>query len=134
MIEHDDPRLGLDRRYKALKHANSVWQAAFMMNSRERISYIRELHEYELFSLNQLAKICRVSVATVSRKFPSNAGGGRFDPQTLTSLMQIRRAVLSRDQLHRYMIRQCVEHGTSLGTIARLTGTSRPTLYRVYNS
>lgn len=134
LIDMNDPRLLEDSRFRAMWEADRVWKSSFMLNSTERILYLRDLHRHEMFSLSQLAKICRVSSSTVSRKFPKNAPGGRFDPQTLKPLMMLRRAVLSGEQLQRYLISQVVDSGTSVGTIARLTGASATNLYKILSS
>lgn len=134
MIDHDDSRLMKDPKFLALHEANKVWRDTFMLNSKERIAHLPDMHRHELFSLNQLAKICRVSAATASRKLKANSGGGRFEPEALTSLMIIRRCAISGETVRQYMLEQIVETGTSLGEVARLTGVSLTNIRRILHS
>lgn len=118
-----------DRLLKGLERAKDVWHLSAVADRKERMVMAHELHAMEMFSLNQLAKICRLSVPTVCRKLTKNATGGRFQPESLSSLVYIRKVVMMGERLPTSIIRTAVSSGTSVSTIARLTGASETTLY-----
>lgn len=128
-IENNQDRLLLDSRYYALFEANRVWKAAFMATPAERLDMAREVHRLRAFSLNQVAKICRLSPSTVARKLRANAPGGRFEPESLTTLMVIRKLVTDQEKIDNHLIHMVVETGTSINTIHRLTGAHAGTMY-----
>lgn len=118
-----------DRLLKGLERAKDVWKFSAVADRKERMVMAHELHALEMFSLNQLAKICRLSVPTVCRKLTKNATGGRFQPESLSSLVYIRKVVMMGERLPTSIIRTAVSSGTSVSTVARLTGASETTLY-----
>jgi hypothetical protein len=118
-----------DRLMKGLTRAKDIWHLSAVADRKERMVMAHELHAFEMFSLNQLAKICRLSVPTVCRKLTKNATGGRFQPEVLSSLVYIRKTVIIGERLPASIIRTAASSGTSVSTIARLTGASETTLY-----
>jgi hypothetical protein len=118
-----------DRLLRGLERAKDIWHLSAVADRKERMVMAHELHAFEMFSLNQLAKICRVSVPTVCRKLTKNATGGRFQPEVLSALVYIRKTVIVQERLPASIIRTAVSSGTSVSTIARLTGASETTLY-----
>lgn len=118
-----------DRLLRGLERAKDIWHLTAVADRKERMVLAHELHAFEMFSLNQIAKICRVSVPTVCRKLTKNATGGRFQPEVLSSLVYIRKVVILGERLPNSIIRTAVSSGTSVSTIARLTGASETTLY-----
>lgn len=118
-----------DRLLKGLTRAKEIWHRSALADRKERMVMAHELHAFEMFSLNQLAKICRLTVPTVCRKLTKNATGGRFQPEVLSSLVYIRKVVIVQERLPASIIRTAVSSGTSASTIARLTGASETTLY-----
>jgi len=118
-----------DRLLRGLLLAKDYWRRSAVADRKERMVMVHELHTYEMFSLNQLAKICRVSVPTVCRKLTKNATGGRFQPEALSALVYIRKLVILQERLPTAIVRTAVSSGTSVSTVARLTGASETTLY-----
>ena len=118
-----------DKTLRGLERAKDIWHLSAHADRKERMVMAHELHAFEMFSLNQLAKICRVSVPTVCRKLTKNATGGRFQPEVLSALVYIRKVVITGERLPASIIRTAVSSGTSVSAIARLTGASETTLY-----
>jgi hypothetical protein len=118
-----------DRLLRGLERAKDIWHLSAVADRKERMVLAHELHAFEMFSLNQLAKICRLSVPTVCRKLTKNATGGRFQPEVLSSLVFIRKTVILGERLPNSIVRTAASSGTSVSTIARLTGASETTLY-----
>jgi hypothetical protein len=118
-----------DKRLKQLQRAKEVWITSALADRRERMVMAHELHGFELFSLNQLAKICRLTVPTVARHMKKNAIGGKFQPEVLSSVIYLRKLVIINTQVPASFVKQAVETGTSVGVIARLSGASESTLY-----
>lgn len=118
-----------DRRLRALETAQQAWKDTAWLGLDAKMELVRELYSYQMFSLTQLSKICRVSTATLSRKMRPNSGGGRFEPATLTSLIVLRKIILLGDPVDKLLLRVIVNGGTSISTAARLTGAAENTLY-----
>lgn len=118
-----------DERLKNLMRAKEVWITSALADRRERMVMAHELHGFEMFSLNQLAKVCRLTVPTVSRHMKKNAVGGKFQPEVLNSLIYLRRLVIINSNIPASFVKGAVETGTSVGVIARLTGASESSLY-----
>jgi hypothetical protein len=129
LIFSADPSEMKDERLKNLMRAKEVWITSALADRKERMVMAHELHGFELFSLNQLAKICRLTVPTVARHMKKNAIGGKFQPEVLSSLIYLRKLVIINTQVPASFVKQAVETGTSVGVIARLSGASESTLY-----
>jgi hypothetical protein len=128
------PAPRIDEKLHALSEAHRIWKLCLVANRVEKLEFARSLHALRAFSLTQLAKICRLSVATVARKMESNATGGRLTPECLTLLIQLRKLVTSQEQISRYLVEQLVYGGTSLSCAANLTGASYSALYKIHES
>lgn len=118
-----------DHRLKALVKAKELWLVSTLADRHERLAMAFELHAFQMFSLNQIAKVCRLNVGTVARHMKKNATGGRFAPEGLASLIYIRKLVITHEQIPSAIVRTAVSSGTSVSTVARLTGASQTTLY-----
>lgn len=118
-----------DLRLRGLTRAKEIWHLTALADRKERMVMAHELHGYGLFSLNQLAKICRLSVPTVARHMKKNAIGGKFQPEVLSSLIYLRKLVIINNAIPTSFLLTAVETGTSVGVIARLTGASETSLY-----
>lgn len=112
-----------------LEYANRAWQLSLQASRNEKMSLAEKLHGYEMFSLNQMSKIVRLSPVTLSRVMRPNAGGGRFQPEALSTLMVLRRMYLLRDQPPLRLVMVALNTGTSLNCIAKLTGFPYSSLY-----
>jgi hypothetical protein len=118
-----------DRMLNGLTRAKEVWHLSALADRKQRLLMAHELHGYGLFSLNQLAKITRLSVPTVCRHMKKNAVGGKFQPEVLSSLVYLRKLVIINSFVPTSFVTSAVETGTSVSTIARLTGASETSLY-----
>lgn len=118
-----------DSKLLGLKKAQEAWRLSALADRKERLRLAHELHNHAMFSLNQLAKICRLPVPTVARHMRKNAEGGKFEPEVLTSLVYLRKLVIINTHIPRSLIQQAAATGTSISAIARLTGASQTTLY-----
>lgn len=129
MIETNQDRLLLDARYYALFEANRVWKLTYLATQPEKIELVKDIYKLRTFSLNQIAKICRLSPSTVSRRHPANSPGGRFEPESLTTLMVIRKLVTDLEPIESHLVQMVVKAGTSVNEVARLTGAPASTMY-----
>lgn len=131
MSEIPEATLLKDPKYAALYEARRLWRITHIANHQERLRYAAELWEHRSYSLRQISKVCRISSATLARNnLRANAGGGRFEPESLTTLMIIRKLVLTKQKVPTYMIQQAVESGTSINAVAKLTGAAGGTMYK----
>ena len=129
LIFSADPAAVTDERLRCLQRAKEVWITSALADRKERMVMAHELHGFEMFSLNQLAKICRLTVPTVSRHMKKNAVGGKFQPDVLNSLIYLRKLVIINSHIPASFVKGAVDTGTSVGVIARLSGASETTLY-----
>lgn len=118
-----------DRKLLGLLKAREYWHLSAMASHKEKRILVVELHGYAMFSLNQLAKICRLSVPTVARHLKKNAVGGKFSPEVLHHMIYLRKLVLIKTHIPNSLIRSMVETDTSISMIARVTGASQTSLY-----
>lgn len=118
-----------DAKLLGLRKAQEVWRLSALADRKDRLRLAHELHAHKMFSLNQLAKITRLSVTTVARHMKKNAEGGKLEPEVLTSLVYIRKLVIINTKIPANLVQTAQETGTSISTIARLTGASQTTLY-----
>lgn len=118
-----------DHKLRGLMRAKDIWLLCNLADRKERLLMAHELHSYAMFSLNQLAKICRLQVPTVCRAMTKNAPGGRFQPEVLSSLIYLRKLVIVEGIIPASFVLGAVDTGTSVSTIARLTGASQSSLY-----
>lgn len=118
-----------DVKLRGLTRAKEIWILTALADRKERLVLAHELHGYGMFSLNQLAKITRLSVPTVARHMKKNAIGGKFQPEVLSSLIYLRKLVIINNVIPTSFLTTAVETGTSVGVIARLTGASETSLY-----
>lgn len=119
-----------DTMLRGLRDAERSWKLSILASHTVRVALARDLYKHQMFSLNQLAKICRTSVPTLSRRFRANAGGGRFEPEALAHLIAIRIRVIEGRDVSPELIRSAEEAGVSINTIATLTGASFSVLYK----
>lgn len=123
-----------DARLRALEKAAKIWKLSVFGDKKDKLAYAEELHAERLFSLNQLAKIVRLSVPTVARAMTKNSPGGRFSPESLSSLTYMRKVVIAGEKIPMNLVRQVVEGGTSISEIARLTGAPETQMYVHYKA
>jgi hypothetical protein len=116
----------IDTRLRALEKAAKIWKLSYYGDRKERLAYAKELHAEKLF--------CRVSVPTVARNMKKNSPGGRFSPESLSSLTYIRKVVITGEKIPMNLVRSIVEGGTSISEISRLTGAPETQMYVHYKS
>jgi hypothetical protein len=118
-----------DKLLIGLLKAKDCWHLSALAGRKDRLVMAHQLHGHALFSLNQLAKICRLSVPTVSRHMKKNAVGGKFEPEVLSSVVYLRKLVIIQEHIPSSLVRAAVETGTSVPVIARLSGAAESSLY-----
>lgn len=112
---------GGDKWLEALELGADVWAKADMAGKLEKMGYAADLHRFGVFSLPQIAKIVRLNPKFIYAEFrPNSAKGGRFDPQTLSTLVRIRRAHLEGRKVPDRLIQVGIEGGTSFTCITAL--------------
>ena len=119
-----------DRKLAGLTLAKEYWLEARNADNKHKLQMACDLHGYELFSLNQLAKIVRTNVKNVAMVLKKNSGGGKFEPEALTCLIQMRKAVLEGTRVAPSLLRLTMEAGVSFSCIVTLTGISYSSYYR----
>lgn len=124
----------IDTRLRVLEKAAKIWKISIYGDKKEKLAYAEELHAERLFSLNQLAKIVRLSVPTVARAMKKNSPGGRFAPEGLSSLTYVRKVVIAGEKIPMNLVRSLVEGGTSISEISRLTGAPETQMYVQYKA
>lgn len=124
MLTLGDPKLN------ALSEAASAWANTLYQSSEQRIRTAKDLHTYGLFSLNQLAKIVRLTPGGVSRHCAKNDNtGGRFQPEALSVLVHLRKGYLAEHTVNANLVQAAVDAGCSASCIAALTGINYPAVY-----
>ena len=119
-----------DKRLRALTLAAKFWRLCGQTGDRKvKLEMARELHSYEMFSLNQLAKITRLSVGVVAREMRPNGPGGKLNPETLTALCQLRKRVIAGSGIYPPLIRHIQQNGTTISAACRLAGINNSSYY-----
>lgn len=118
-----------DRQLAGLQLAHRYWLESRNADNTIKRAFARELHGFEMFSLNQLAKIVRMNVKYIALELKSNSGGGRFEPEALTALISIRKNELSGTRTQPSLLRLCLEGGCSFTCIVTLTGIKYSSYY-----
>ena len=119
-----------DERLLALKYAEICWKRTFYAEREAKLYYAEELHAYGIFSLNQLAKIVRLEPVALTRHgLKPNAGGGRFEPESLSMLVSLRKSKIEGNKLPVNLVATCMESGTSWSCAANLTGIPYSSYY-----
>jgi len=89
----------------------------------------RRLNEYGILSLSAIASVCGISTYRVEKAIAGQQRPtvrGNLNPAHLSMLMYLR----SLGKPNRAWVRQLHNEGTSIISIARLTGISESTLWR----
>lgn len=118
-----------DRQLAGLQLAHKYWMEARNADHTIKRGFARDLHDFELFSLNQLAKIVRMNVKWVATDLKSNSGGGRFEPEALSALISIRKNELAGIRTQPSLLRLCLEAGCSFSCVVTLTGIKYSSYY-----
>ena len=119
-----------DRQLAGLTLAHRYWLESRNADNVIKRAFAKELHDFQLFSLNQLSKIVRTNVKLIAADMKANAKGGRFEPEALSCLIQIRKSVLTRTRVAPSLLRLTLEAGCSYTCIVTLTGIKYSSYYR----
>lgn len=119
-----------DRLLTGLKLAELYWKKSELADKALKIEFAKLLNGHEMFSLNQLAKIVRLNPRELSGKVEPMSGGGRFEPECLGALIQIRELRLRRDPIKPRLIEMVVNNGCSYSCAVSLTGIPYTTYYK----
>lgn len=119
-----------DRQLAGLRMAHKYWLESRSATNTIKREFAHDLHGYELFSLNQLAKIVRVNVKFIALSMKSNSKGGRFEPEALSTLVQIRKNEVEGIRTAPSLLRLALEAGCSFTCIVTLTGIKYSSYYR----
>lgn len=120
-----------DPMLRRITLAAEYWRLSAISPRSERMDMAAELDDGE-WSLSNLADLTRTSIQSLSRHLPKRERkGGRFAPESLSSLRYLRSLVIQGLPLSVPQLRTVEEAGTSLSTAARLIGVSDPILYRL---
>ena len=122
----------LDKVLDALDTAIEIWDKTRLGMKEEKLAYAHQLHKFEHFSLPQIAKIVRLNSRYIYDELTPNAKkGGRFDPQTLSTLSRIRRAHLQGQKIPHQLISMGIKGGTSYSCLTALTRIPYSAYYEV---
>lgn len=114
----------------ALEEAARAWANSMYASPAERIQMAKDLHQYKLFSLNQLAKIVRLTPAGVSRHCKKHDNtGGRFQPEALAVLIYLRKNYVKDGTVNTNLVQAAVEAGCSASGLSKLVGINYPRIY-----
>lgn len=119
-----------DRLLSGLRLAQKYWMESRNADNALKLVMARELHGFSMFSLNQIAKIVRINVKYVAGALKSNAKGGRFEPEALTSLIAMRQQQMQKERITPALLRIVLGSGTSYSCAVSLTGISYSSYYK----
>lgn len=119
-----------DRKLAGLRLAKQHWMDARNADKTHKLAMAQELYGFEMFSLNQLAKIVRLNVRPIAAALTKNAVGGKFSPEALTSLIAMRQQQMQRERITPALLRIVLESGTSFSCAVALTGISYSSYYK----
>lgn len=121
-----------DKLLEALELAGEIWEKSALGDKMEKLGYAAQLNRFGVFSLPQIAKIVRINSRFLYEEMvPKAEKGGRFDPQTLSTLVRIRRIRVERKAVPHALIRTAIEGGTSYSCMVVLTGIPYSKYYEV---
>jgi hypothetical protein len=121
-----------DKLLEALELAGDIWEKSALGDKMEKLGYAAQLNRFGVFSLPQIAKVVRINSRFLYEEMKPKADkGGRFDPQTLSTLVRIRRCRLERKVVPHALIRTGIEGGTSYSCMVKLTGIPYSKYYEV---
>ena len=111
--------------------AAEYWRLSAISPHSERLAMAGELDDGE-WSLSNLAALTRTGIKTLSRHLPARERkGGRFAPESLSSLRYLRTLVIQGLPLSVPQLRTVEEAGTSLSMAGRLIGVTDVYLYQM---
>lgn len=121
-----------DKLLEALELGDEIWGKSALGDKLEKLGFAAQLNRLGVFSLPQIAKIVRINSRFLYEEMQSKADkGGRFDPQTLSTLARIRRCKMERKMIPHALIRTGIHGGTSYSCMVRLTGITYSKYYEV---
>jgi hypothetical protein len=119
-----------DQKLEALTQAEFYWRKAFYADKLTKLAYAEDLNNYGAFSLTQLAKIVRSHTSELTRYgIQGGARGGRFEPETLSTLIHLRKLRMKGERIPTNLIELAVAGGTSWSCASYLTGIAYSSYY-----
>ena len=121
----------MDSKLALLERAHHAWKVSMVADFKTRLELAHEMNDTRQFSIRQVAKIVRVTPATLSKYLDKKGDGGRFNPESLSALMSIRRIVSKGEKAPAGLVRSVVNDGTSGSTLAKLVGLHHSRIYEM---
>lgn len=119
-----------DQKLEALMQAEFYWRKAFYADNLTKLAYAQDLDKYSIFSASQLAKIVRTHTPALLREGITGSNrGGRFEPETLSTLIMLRKLRIKGDTIPTNLIEVALEGGTSWSCASYLTGIAYSNYY-----
>jgi hypothetical protein len=119
-----------DKHLEALTQAEFYWRKSFYEGRLTKLAYAEDLHRYGVFSLTQIAKCVRMHTAELGRYgLTRNGKGGRFEPEALSALIQLRKQKLRDETVSNAMVKTAIDSGTSWACISYLCGIAYSNYY-----
>lgn len=119
-----------DQKLEALEQAEYYWRKTFYADKLTKLAYAEDLNKYGAFSLSQLAKIVRSHTSELTRYgIKGGARGGRFEPETLSALIHLRKLRIKDVPIPTALIETALQGGTSWACASYLTGISYSSYY-----
>lgn len=119
-----------DQKLEALTQAEFYWRKAFYADNLTKLAYAQDLDKYQLFSASQLAKIVRTHTPTLLREgILGSQRGGRFEPETLSTLILLRKLRSEGKNIPVNLIETALHGGTSWSCASYLTGIAYSSYY-----
>jgi len=119
-----------ENKIAAIALAIALKEGKDKMSQENFIEGLKQLNEYQLFSIRQIAKITGKSSSTLNRMLEKKSKtGGRLNPEHLTKL----RALIFQkgvNEIDYHMVSKMVKEGTSADVIQKITGIPRSTINR----
>lgn len=119
-----------DKHLEALTQAEFYWRKSFYEGRLTKLAYAEDLHRYGIFSMTQIAKCVRMHTAELSRHgLTRNGKGGRFEPESLSALIYLRKQRLSEQSVATGMVQAALDSGTSWACVSYLCGIAYSSYY-----
>jgi len=123
----------LDNDIQGLREAKYLYEHRQYMDKDVLYNAVVSLNEYQLFTVGQLSQLSGLSDSTIAGwgiKMPRK-GGGKFNPQSLDTLIQLRLNLNNGRPLNAVLLASAVQDGNSHRIISRLTGVGLSRISKV---
>jgi hypothetical protein len=114
-----------------LREAKYFYDNHMLMESQQRLDSVKSLAAWDVFTIGQLSQLTGMSTTTLYKMVDTRGfGGGRFNPRSLDTLLQLR---LNRNNglpLSPVLLHTAVAENNSQRTIHKFTGIGQATISR----